>query len=32
MIDGVIFSDDTPEIQIDDNNTMSIELFNGGIH
>ena len=29
MIDGVIFSDDTPEIQIDDNNTMSIELFNG---
>ena len=29
MIDGVIFSDNTPEIQIDDNNTMSIELFNG---
>ena len=28
-IDGVIFSDNTPEIQIDDNNTMSIELFNG---
>ena len=29
MIDGVIFTDNTPEVQIDDNNTMSIELFNG---
>ena len=28
-IDGEIFTDNTPEIQIDDNNTMSIELFNG---
>ena len=28
-IDGVVFTDNTPEIQIDDNNTMSIELFNG---
>ena len=25
----LFFSDNTPEIQIDDNNTMSIELFNG---